>query len=393
MDGWFQVSVFEDNDGRVQRERKIMMDFLRFLGLKEDLKTLDVYNFKTLKCDTTLGPPFPNMYVDVANRWQMEGKGFIGHGQFFKASDSAEMNKDNCYKDFDSLDVFYPLKKARMIWIDEDLAKNHLEFSSLEEVVKLTAYISRGQVERLKKGESRLFDFETVEDIVELEHPKVGLRQRGGGRAATLFDSFTFNKETYYEAKNMVDVKGVGTSELQKKFPPSATGFLCLADALKEVCYERLIQRKVYPKTVKHLAIVDCGFSYVGENPATGYVGDRVVLMIRQPHSRLCSEPDEPVYYAVAQPEHLRSETGKEIRESLLRCGMSSEQIYKVPELEGGWNIQTEASFSHLVDFSHFYCSPESPFKSFRMSEEAFSKAHQVMGKREKFVCVTMSHS
>jgi hypothetical protein len=279
---------FDTNEERVALEEEIL----------HELGPVDTEEPSTL-------PPFPHM-------------------RSYKFSEASEMNKDNAAEDFDSLEVFCRLKNAKILYLDEPAVREHITFSSDEELLAKTAYISEGQVKRLKLGEEKLFSFDSISDIVDETQRRVGLRQRGGGRAASLFSSFSVKggKELGYCAEDFVDVKGIGTSILQSNFPPNATGFLCLADALREVLYERLLRRNGF-STVKYLGILDCGFEYRDENPATGYAKDRVCLLLREAHSRLCS-PLEVVHYSVAQIEDLKNLNFlKQLRE----VGVSSEQV------------------------------------------------------------------
>jgi hypothetical protein len=161
-----------------------------------------------------------------------------------------------------------------------------------------------------------------------------------------------------------------------------ASGFLSAVDAFKELAFQRMIQRiadfdnkdhqKTYWGTVRYLAILDTGFKFPKDkaHPATGYKGDRCVLAIRQRHSRLVASCKDIVYYSVAGHEQIFEQSPiKEIRESLVAWGVSSEQepraLFDRPcnlaELKkGDWNVQTTATKSHLVDFSHFFALPQS---------------------------------
>ena len=88
------------------------------------------------------------------------------------------------------------------------------------------------------------------------------------------------------------------------------------------------------------------------ENPATGYKGNKIALIIRQIQSRWNSSEDEPCFFSVAQKRQLLNEQGQKLREILLKYGITLEQIpssYLLGDndgLDGDWNIQSATSFS-----------------------------------------------
>lgn len=172
---------------------------------------------------------------------------------------------------------------------------------------------------------------------------KCAVRLKGGGRTSEFFinDTYAISLQRFprsvlsvpsHDAEaggassfiilpvirmQLLDVKGVGVASLQTRgFDYHANGFLPLTDALKELAYQRLIQRiaeitaaeegpemeRVRWQTVKTLAIIYTGLKFCDDvaNPATGFVGDRCVLVIRQAHSRLMCSPSDPVFYAVS---------------------------------------------------------------------------------------------
>ena len=137
---------------------------------------------------------------------------------------------------------------------------------------------------------------------------------------------------------------------------------------------ERLVRNRVLNEssysTVPHFALIDLGLSYRGVNPASGWANDQCVLLVREAVSRLSSAFDEPVYYGVAQQSQLHKH--RELLETLLRHGVSSQQTQGDAS---SWNIQTDASFSKLIDFSHFYGLPQGPLKAIRLSKEAHQLA------------------
>jgi len=57
--------------------------------------------------------------------------------------------------------------------------------------------------------------------------------------------------------------------------------------------------------TVQTYAIIDTGIKYKNDvvNPATGYKGDRLVLCLRQRHSRYSGSFDDPCFFSVVDFE------------------------------------------------------------------------------------------
>ena len=115
----------------------------------------------------------------------------------------------------------------------------------------------------------------------------------------------------------MLDVKGVGehlgvskenllgTHKRADTSSEKVTGLLGLADALRlrmhakcftcfrEMCFQRLIQRLLDLEglqdigTVPYYGIIDMGLTYSGVNPATGWRGERCVLLDARRNDRL----------------------------------------------------------------------------------------------------------
>jgi hypothetical protein len=85
----------------------------------------------------------------------------------------------------------------------------------------------------------------------------------------------------------MLDVKGLGVyvkSEYRKS--SNKTGLLNFADALRELGFQRLVQRLAELEgqtwqTTKFYAILDTGMTYSGINPATGWKNEKCVLAVR----------------------------------------------------------------------------------------------------------------
>lgn len=232
------------------------------------------------------------------------GDDWLGHGYFWKASDSDTRFNDIGALDFDALEGgFCKLKRARALYVDYPQLRldMHLDASMTEAqlddwIVEHAAYISEGQVRRIRPGGDLHEWMEPVEieEFVDLaeEKKRSGLRMKGGGRAATLFsdDEYSF-ADGRVEAR-MVDVKGVGTSVIHQDLQIKACGFLSAIDAFKELAFQRLLQRiseisnqksDIKWGTVRYLAIIDTGLKFKQGvvNPATGYEGDRCVLAIR----------------------------------------------------------------------------------------------------------------
>ncbi|CAK0860322.1 unnamed protein product [Prorocentrum cordatum] len=185
----------------------------------------------------------------------------------------------------------------------------------------------------------------------------------------------------------MLDVKGVGTHSDALLSSPKTTGLLNLADALTEVCYQRLVQRIAELEganwsTVRYYAILDTGLQYRSTNPATGWDGERCVLLVRQPQSRFLDDYDGFNFSGVAPADVLGTGTGKMMKEALQKYGVSAEFVPSAlfqsdsAHFEGEWNLQVDAPCTHLMDFSDFYVLPNSPLPSaWRMSEGALVDA------------------
>jgi len=314
---------------------------------EELLRLLDQRNRRSMKT-WSQETPLPHRYV--LENWrtgnaEADKANWIESGDFWKFSDAVQLNKDNAYEDFDTFECFHRLVSPRLLWIDHALVRQ--QFASIQHasdqdvenfVLNRCSYISKGQIERLKQDWDNFKGLTTIDAFVHENERVVGVRQRGGGRAATLFGG-ECNEDGSYEG---FDVKGCGTSELQKEFPANATGLLCLGDALKEVTMERLIRERVLKDsphygTVKHFAIIDVGLQYGDNviNPATGWTGDRCVLLVREAVARLSGSYDEPVYYGVAQLHQLKQHQA--LLALLLEKGISSQQVR---DADNSWNIQ-----------------------------------------------------
>ena len=324
----------------------------------------------------------PSEYIDE-NLWWIKGKEWIGHGYYWKFSENENLEKDLGAMDFDTIEGGYiRLGKAQVLVADYPLLK-HLFPQILKEMgnkeinswlLNQTAYLSQGQVARITEGDLSAY-IDIPEGCFCYEDIKGGVRQKGGGRTTSFFID---NKYSFGDGGiliEMIDVKGVGTTNMQKEFDSKANGFLPLTDALKELGYQRLIERvcnigDIEWGTVKMLGIIDTGIKYRDGimNPATGFMNDRCVLVLREAQSRLIPNIDSPVFYSVADIDLLTTPRALALKELLRVYGISSEQNPLQVE-DSQWNIQTDALFTNLVDFSHWYVIPTSPLHQFwRMS-------------------------
>jgi len=358
---------------------------LEFLGELENSYTMKL-----------LPPPMPSelLFEDV---WQSEPDKWIGHGYYWK-SGSGPMGKDLFFTDYDILETgFHRLSNAQVLLADYPLLKSdfgNLAEKSVEEInqwlVDQVGFLSEGQIKRMKPG-GDLFDLiEPIDDKISSQNSKIGLRMKGGGRAASFLvnDEYHWDDQGLFQA-DMLEVKGIGTCILQEEFELKACGLLSLVDALKEFAYEKLLQRisKINNQpwgTVQYYAIIDTGLRFKAncKNPATGYPGDRCVLVVRQRQSRVISCSDEIVYYSVVRRELLENNRGKAFCDCLASYGISSEQLPQILaspnefSLEGDWNVQSDAALSHIVDFSHFFVLPSSNLHhNWKLSQKAQTEA------------------
>eukprot|EP01127_Copromyxa_protea_P005652 TRINITY_DN1551_c0_g1_i3.p1 TRINITY_DN1551_c0_g1~~TRINITY_DN1551_c0_g1_i3.p1 ORF type:complete len:558 (+),score=100.24 TRINITY_DN1551_c0_g1_i3:29-1702(+) len=356
-----------------------------------------------------LPPPMPCDYVD-SNLWttgdeEADQESWLGHGFFWKSGEG-EMDKDLAFSDYDALeDKWCKLKQAKVLVADYELIRN--DFPDLKInlwLLEHTSYISEGQIKRISPGgdlQDCIDLSEGLDHYIDFNQNNIALRMKGGGRAATFFTGpYSFSRG-WFQAP-MIEVKGGGTSILQPKFERKACGFLSLVDSLKEFAYQKLIQSIADKQridsdekwgTVGYYAILDTGLKFKDDkqNPATGYKGDRCSLCVRQRQSRVVSSPDEVVYYSVVRHHQQATKRGSALRKALNSVHLSSEQLPMSltgkslleldKELEGNWNIQADASFSHLVDFSHWFVLPSSPLPEvWKISEEAVRNAFKLGG-------------
>lgn len=330
-----------------------------------------------------LPPPMPSEYLSE-EIWLSDESKWIGHGYYWKSGEG-NIHKDLSFSDYDSLeDHFYQLSNANVLVADYNLIQNdfpELKNQSIENInkwlIKNSAFISEGQIKRCLEGGDQYELIENINDKYDKNTNKIGVRMKGGGRAASFLvdDKYSWNDNGLFHA-DMLEVKGIGTSILQPEIEQKACGFLSYVDALKEFAYEKLIQRISVLEnqswnTVQYYAIIDTGIKYKNncKNPATGYEGDRCVLVVRQRQSRIISTFDEIVYYSVVRRNLLEYGRGNDFCKTLLKYGISSEQLPVLLSnlndndafsLEGDWNVQSDSCLSHIIDFSHFFVLPSS---------------------------------
>eukprot|EP01126_Amoeba_proteus_P002254 TRINITY_DN10707_c0_g2_i1.p1 TRINITY_DN10707_c0_g2~~TRINITY_DN10707_c0_g2_i1.p1 ORF type:complete len:460 (+),score=109.55 TRINITY_DN10707_c0_g2_i1:128-1381(+) len=311
--------------------------------------------------------------------------------------------------DYDALeDNWYKLRQAKVLVADYDLLRHDFPFLCEKAKPEINtwlldnaAYISEGQVKRILTSGDLHDVMDDPSASLDTSDRRVALRMKGGGRAATFFvdSKYWFDPESGFMSANMIEVKGCGTSILHTSVTTKACGLLSLVDALKEFAYEKLLRRisvleKSSWSTVGYYAVVDTGLRFKDDkpNPATGYLGDRCSLCMRQRQSRMISTFDEVVYYSVARHKQLLMKTGMQLRKDLTKYHVSSEQIPLVigcenfeellENLEGNWNVQCDASFGHLVDFSHWYVLPDSLLPGgWKISEEGMARGFKLGGR------------
>ncbi|CAK9020083.1 unnamed protein product [Durusdinium trenchii] len=358
-----------------------------------------------------LPPPTPCEYVEESLCWWSFGKHnkpqeWLGHGYFWRpvpAEACAEPHwclenaAGNALQDFDLLEEgFQRLCNARVLAADRDLLRRDFPLGGMSNeqidawLIEEAAWLSEGQVQRIKEGDhQQLLD---GADTIDGEKTRAALRMRSGGRAATFLVSnqYSIDEDGNFQAF-MLDVKGLGTHK-RAAISEKVTGLLGLADALRELCFQRLIQRLFDLEggeamgTVPYYAIIDTGLTYSGINPATGWTGERCVLLVRQRQSRLFDSYDGMNFSGVCpDPVHANG-PGRRMRQMLHSWGVSAEfepralwheDVETMLEDQTGiWNLQVDATCTHFMDFSDYYVLPESPLPAaWCMSEDALRRA------------------
>uniref|UniRef100_A0A7S0CPY5 Flavin reductase like domain-containing protein n=2 Tax=Amorphochlora amoebiformis TaxID=1561963 RepID=A0A7S0CPY5_9EUKA len=387
-------------------------------------------------------PQTPCDYIDEDLGWWGFGKfaksnQWIGHGLWWKPLPEdakpgfLENAAGNATNDCDVLeDKFRFLKKASVLVADYNLLRMDFPelYSKSEKdidnwLLENCAYVSDGQYSRISKGgdQHKLLgmDSKDLDDYIDNQKQTAAIRVRSGGRAAVFLTNkgkYGFNKGKL--TAGMLDVKGIGTHLLADTKHPKVTGFLNYADALRELMMQRLIQRLIElegrehaVKTVQFYAVIDTGLAYKGKNPATGWENEKIVLSVRQRHSRILDLYEGFNFSGVAPSHVLDKGSGRELRRILIKYGVSAEffpqaLLYNTPEsdgvalaenasggliddLEGTWNLQVDAMGKNFMDFSDFFVLPNSPLPQvWRMSEEALVNALTL--ERKPFVNVVL---
>jgi len=344
---------------------------------------------------------------------------------------SLENAAGNASNDYDVMeDKFQKLKKASVICADYELLRQDFpELYSLDNakidqwLLNNTAYLSEGQIERLSKGGDHADKLGMkdgdLDDYIDKNDKTSAIRIRSGGRAATFFAGKTYRFIKNQLVAKMIDVKGVGTHKLADISHPKVTGLLNLADALREIMIQRLIQRLIELEglehkvnTVKFYGIVDTGLQYKGKNPATGWENERCVLTLRQRNSRILDGYEGFNFSGVCPEQVIKTGPGRELRRLLVKYGVSAEffpraLLYNtedtdgvamasnattgiLDDLAGTWNLQSDATGANMMDFTDYYVLPKAPLPpQWRMSEKALSDA--LCLERTPFVKIAMS--
>ena len=377
---------------------------------------------------------------DVEQRW-------IGHGYAWRGRPASQRGRlmenaaGNAVNDFDSLeDGFRTLKKAKVLCADYGalradfpaLLKGKSDAEIDEWLMRAVARLSAGQVRRLSPGGDHhsLLGVDMlpggIADVVDgvdvngaakadgSDAPATAIRLRSGGRAATFFvddGRYRFVPETggALLAAPMIDVKGVGTHQDADISSPHVTGLLCFIDALKELAFQRLLQHVLEREgvdrccsTVRFYGIIDTGLKYVQKNPATGWAGDRCVLLLRQRQSRIVTEyqamsfsgnvPSGPATnsgatYVFRRIMHQYGISPEEFPVALLtNHGVGCDHDGATPEAAiamlshpvacGNANLQADAACVRHMDLSDYFVLPNAPVSAeWRMSLAALRRS------------------
>eukprot|EP00746_Dinoflagellata_sp_MGD_P040697 gnl/MRDRNA2_/MRDRNA2_19831_c0_seq1.p1 gnl/MRDRNA2_/MRDRNA2_19831_c0~~gnl/MRDRNA2_/MRDRNA2_19831_c0_seq1.p1 ORF type:complete len:456 (-),score=67.82 gnl/MRDRNA2_/MRDRNA2_19831_c0_seq1:511-1827(-) len=303
-----------------------------------------------------LPPPTPCEYVDESLLWSCFGMHnrrdeWLGHGYCFRqrpeGHDSLLDNAaGSAMDDFDVLeDGFVRLRKATVL--AADYVQLRTDFPELKAVadeaidrwlIENTAYLSAGQVKRLSIGGDHhdllgISGVGGLEAMLDIQGPrKAGLRIKSGGRAATFLVNDEYSFANNHLKACMIEAKGIGTHIDGSIENPKTTGLLNLADALREVAFQRLLQRLAEIEgeewsTVKYYGIIDTGIQYHLTNPSTGWENERCVLLIRQPQSRLLDDYDGFNFSGVAPASVLASGHGAAMKRLMQKYGISAEFV------------------------------------------------------------------
>ncbi|CAE7457422.1 Klhl18 [Symbiodinium natans] len=362
-----------------------------------------------------LPPATPCEFVEESLCWWAFGQhnrnaDWLGHGYFWRpipenmpADFHIENAAGNAMNDFDCVESGFRRLDGKVLAADYSLLRRHfqeLQGKSNDEVdgwlMKEAAWLSEGQARRLAEGGDHHHLITSKGPL--LPGSRSALRVRSGGRAATFIvaDRYRIDDHGNFRA-GMLDVKGVGTHVRADISSEKVTGLLGLADALREMAFQRLVQRLLELEglsgvmgTVPYYAIIDTGLAYCATNPATGWTGESCVLLVRQRQSRLF-DSYEGMNFSGICPDAVHSVgPGREMRRVLHSWGISaefepravfhghdaSEDEVLLADQSGTWNLQADAACTHFMDFSDFYVLPRSPLPdAWCMSEEALRRA------------------
>jgi hypothetical protein len=365
---------------------------------------------------------------------------WLGHGRFWRSRFAASVGSGeaqqklenaagNAMNDFDTLEGgLCRLKRATCVFADFGLIRRDFPVQtggkSDEEIsrwlVSRFAVLSHGQVERLRPGtgdHATLLGIETRDDLdalVDTTGRSVsGFRYRSGGRAVTLpvsepessWDG-TYSAGDLEFSRLYADAKGVGTHEDADFSNAKVTGLLGFADALREVAFQRLVQRLVEIddgdgagddggpplSTVQFYAIIDTGLRYEKTNPATGWTGERCVIAVRQQSSRFLPEYDAMSFAGNFSGRTATVGAARRMRKLLHKHGVSAEFVplasYLAPgglsaanlvdheHAAGNWNLQADATGARFMDHSDYFVLPDSPLpQAWKMSIDSVRKA------------------
>jgi len=345
---------------------------------------------------------------------------WIGHGFWWRSSKGGGSALDNtggfCLNDFDAMEPnFESLPNATVLWADAGAIRREFELDEEmgEEalhawLLRNCAFLSEGQRLRLQPGNDHSDLLHGQARANARTRTACGVRMRSGGRAAQFFADGRYyihgeDDGGLVLTSQSLDVKGIGTHVRSAETRPERSGLLGLGDALLELFWQRLIQRlldntphKSEISTVRCLAIIDTGLAYVGANPATGTVGERCVLEVRQRQSRCLPSYGHPSFSGNMDPSDASlGDGGRRLCATLYQHGLTGEfwpslvrhvgdcidsvpdsaveSALSSPECRGNWNLQADATASRFVDFSDFYALPRAPLHpAWRMSESSF---------------------
>ncbi|CAE7943883.1 Scn10a [Symbiodinium necroappetens] len=207
-----------------------------------------------------LPPATPCEFVEEPLCWWAFGQhsrdaDWLGHGYFWRQIPQElspgfllENAAGNAMNDFDCLEGGFRRLDGKVLAADYSLLRSHfpdLQGKSNVEVdawlLEEAAWLSEGQAQRLDEGGDH---HHLISSKGILGGSRSALRVRSGGRAATFLvgDRYGIDEEGNFRA-DMLDVKGIGTHVMADISSEKVTGLLGLADALRELAFQRLVQR------------------------------------------------------------------------------------------------------------------------------------------------------